>query len=331
MTEEEKTTQKPGVRTKLNSGSNKVKLRDNSKSKKGAEAAPNPTAAAATQKLPSMKLSTETNWAEETSNSVLNAVTPVSSKRSLGDSRNLPVTVGDTSVTVIPEHTEPVQVKEVKKEPKNKYKKKKDKNGNLIDDIKNSITQGIDSIKVDYEQLAQIQSELQGSAEGMKTKLSDRVNRIKEYANTAVAASANVVEEIRPKKQNNYDVPKEQFEDKKPKSKQKQKAETSTPKPSDTNDKPIINQSEVSVDEVKEAAAMSMKTEKVVDKDLSQKLNQAIQRRNGAKNALNALNTQLQYATGEKKKSLQDRIKQKEKQLEEAQAVIDELSSQEQE
>ena len=35
MTEEEKTTQKPGVRTKLNSGSNKVKLRDNSKSKKG--------------------------------------------------------------------------------------------------------------------------------------------------------------------------------------------------------------------------------------------------------------------------------------------------------
>ena len=81
---------KPGVRTKLNSGENKVKKYNDKDTKTSEPAVPNPTAVAVTQKLPSMRLSTGTNWAEATSASVISVATAVTSERTLSQNMVVP-------------------------------------------------------------------------------------------------------------------------------------------------------------------------------------------------------------------------------------------------
>ena len=344
-TESKKTKQKPGVRTKLNSGDKKVKSSLTSNVSDNSAAPVNPTAEAAAKVLPSMKLSTEANWAEETSASVLNAVTPVSSERSLGDNKVIPIKNSEPLIPVSEEDTEKQNKKQtkqkkkekpkepkVKKEPKNKYKEKK--NGGLLLDLKATITQGIDSIKVDYNQLAQIQAELHSSAGDIKSTLGDRVNRIKDYANAAMANTANTVKNIEvPKFKKdetdvNYDIPKEEKQKTKPESKEipkvnDEKAETKQPQ------QEKVNETTVTTEELKAAAEVSSESAKPKDdKELTQKLNQAVQRRDGAKNALNALNTQLQYTPKNQQAALKERIKQKEKQFADAEKLVTEIQQQ---
>ena len=113
-TESDKPKQKPGVRTSLNSGENKVKA-NLTKSVIEVNSTPvNPTAEAAAKSLPSMKLTTNTNWAEEISASVLNAVTPVSSERSLGDNKVVPI---KNSEPLIPVEKAEEPAKQEKKAP----------------------------------------------------------------------------------------------------------------------------------------------------------------------------------------------------------------------
>ena len=191
-----------------------------------------------------------------------------------------------------------------------------------------SIAQGIDNIKIDYDQLAQIQSELHASAGDIKTSLGDRVNRIKDYANSAVANTANTVKNIEMPKfkkdetEANYDIPKEEKPKTQPKAKETPKPQAQKPEAT-TKPQEKINETTVTTEELKAAAEVSSESAKPKDdKELTQKLNQAIQRRDGAKNALNALNTQLQYTPKDQQKALKDRIKQKENQLADAEKIV---------
>ena len=353
-TESNKTKQKPGVRTNLNSGEKKVKANLTKAIIEVNSTPVNPTAEAAAKSLPSMKLTTNTNWAEETSSSVLNAVTPVSSERSLGDNKVVPVKNSEPLIPVEKEETpvkqekksakskkkEKIKEPKVAKEPKNKYKEKvkesKDKNGGgLLKDLKASITQGIDSIKIDYDQLAHIQAELHTSAGDIKTSLGDRVNRIKDYANSAMANTANTVKNIEmPKFKKdetdvNYDIPKEEKPKPQPKAKETPKPQSTKPEAEQPKPQEKVNATTVTTEELKAAAEVSSESAKPKDdKELTQKLNQAIQRRDGAKNALNALNTQLQYTPKDQQKALKDRIKQKENQLADAEKLVSEIQQQ---
>jgi len=319
MAEEEKKRHKPGVRTKLNSGDKKVQTNTDKNSKQAKAAQPNPTAVSASKKLPSMQLSKEANWAEETSNSVLSAVNPVSSERSLGENKVVPVPQEKS----LPAETKKKEAKPVaapEPEKKNKYKKKKEKKSSIIDDIKTSIAQGFDSVKIDYDQLAQIQNELHVKRDNIKSSLTDGVSKLKDYANSAVENAAAAAEEMK-KKQKELAAAADQrmkaeVERIEREKKQKQEEVKANAKPA----------SDVSAEELQAAADAAKQNASEIDKEKLQKLNQATQRRDGAKNALNALNTQLQYASPEQRKGLQERIRQKEKQLEEAEALIAELS-----
>ncbi|MEE3348516.1 MAG: hypothetical protein VZR09_00605 [Candidatus Gastranaerophilaceae bacterium] len=317
--EKKKQKQKPGVRTKLNSGDKKVQTNTDKNSKQTMVAKPNPTAVSAYKALPSMKLSKE-NWAEETSKSILSAVTPVSSERSLGENKVVPVS--DTPLPVVPEVQEVVPVVVPEKETKkNKYKKKKEKKTSIIDDIKASITQGFDSVKIDYDQLSQIQNELHIAKDGVKSSITEGVSRLKDYANSAVESAAAATEEMKKKQKELADAADKKIKaevQRIEKEKKKKAAETSKQK---TKAAPTV-----SAEELAAAAAAAKPVDASEEEKIRlQKLNQAIQRRDGAKNALSALNTQLQYASPEQKKGLKERIKQKEQQLADAEAAIAEL------
>ena len=267
-----------------------------------------------------MRLSKEANWAEETSKSILSAVTPVSSQRSLGENKVVPVS--DTPLPVIPEPQEVTQVVVPEKETKkNKYKKKKEKKTSIIDDIKASITQGFDSVKIDYDQLSQIQNELHVAKDGVKSSISDGVSRLKDYANSAMEGAAAAAEDLKKKQKELAAAADERMKAEVERiEKEKKKKAKETPK---QKEKAASN---VSAEELAAAAEVTKPTDASEEEKIRfQKLNQAIQRRDGAKNALNALNTQLQYASPEQKKGLKERIKQKEQQLADAEAAIAEL------
>ena len=342
---EEKRKQKPGVRTSLNSGENNVKVHIEKKSSAGKQSVHNPTAEAASKTLPSMKLSTDTNWAEVSSESVLNAVTPASSERSLGEFKaeppkpqDLPVSnkdrkkhkkVKSTDVEVKTDivENETKQNKSVKKakiqEIKLKSQKSKE-NGNIINDIKSSISNSIDNIKSDYDKLSNITSELNNLKKDLKPAINGNINKLKDY-------TANTVEKVKniemPKiRKTNYDIPvvkdagKKQIKETDVNIKKLHKEDT-------VKETRPVNTSNVSSDELKAAAEVSSASakQKEPDKDITQKLNQAIQKLNGAKTALNALNTQLQFAPKDQRELLMKRIALKEEQLVEAQKIIDNL------
>lgn len=335
MCAKKKPDQKPGVRTKLNSGENKVKKLDDKNNKGAVPSTPNPTALSASKNLPTMKLATDTNWAEETSTSVLGMATPVSSERTLGNNKNVPA---PKKVESIVPKEENKKKKSKKKETsadiitkqeqdlKNKYKQQKEKRPGLIDDLKTSITQGIDSIKVDYEQLAKIQTELQGSASEVSTTLKERMERIKEYANTAMAnmPAPENRQEKRKKKETTYDIPKDVP---KPPKKQNIKSQTTVEvqKPNESKPKAYSDESIAAVRNASEVAAEIQAGKEAKSKD--QELAQAIMRRDGAQKTLSSLRAQLKYAAGDQKAALEERIKLKEAQLGEAIELIEQLNA----
>ena len=321
---------KPGVRTKLNSGENKVKKYDDKSAKTVEPAVPNPTAVAVTQKLPSMRLSTSTNWAEATSASVISIATAVTSERTLSQnmvapaqSLSLPETAQVSEEPKKPKkkkrETSSAAIVQAEQDAKNKYKRKaKEKKSSIIDDLKDSISQGIDSIKIDYDQLAHIQAELQGSASGVTSTIKDRVGRIKEYANTAMANTLKPEVPGHKKKEPKGEIPKvpPKTTDKKTKDVDVKKLQE---QPKST---PI---SDTSIEEVRKASEVAAESQSKSTKTRDQQLSQAIMSRDGAQKTIASLRAQLNYASPDKKAAIEDRIKKKEAQLADALKLIEEL------
>ncbi len=315
----EKKKHKPGVRTNLNSGDKKVQLKDSKTASQ--QAAPNPTAAAASKKLPSMALSKEANWAEETTSFVLSAIAPASEKVQPQGK-----TAPDTEVVfVAPELPDVIDIeatvtaKEKDKNTfKNKYNKKKDSNGNIINNMKDYIAKGISDHKIDYEQLQKIQTGLHVSISDVKETINGKMSELMDSKN-AIAAAAK--EKAKKSKSDDYEIPKNLQIPEEPKKKKGKLPKSEVPK----TEKKQTEQTKVTVE--KPEATETTIAQKQENRDFSQKLNQAIQRRDGAEKALSALNAQLEYAPKEQQKSIKDRIAKKQEQLEEAQKQIDALNA----
>ena len=317
---------KPGVRTDLNSGDKKVQLKD-SKSKSSKPSEPNPTAVAASKKLPEMKLVKEANWAAETTSFVLSAMAPAAESVSLPagqpHSTNTEVVFVDSNppAEVNIEETVIAKNTDVNK-TKNKYKKKKKKDGkNIISNVKDYIAQGIEENKIDYEQLKHIQEELQGSMSNLKANMKESINS--KMSDMKIAANA-LAESA---KQQTEKIKKQQAENAKKKAELEKKAyEEMQRKDAE------LKQQEQSQEPVKEEKILKelppvqeAERPKPEDRTLSQKLNQAIQRRDGAEKALSALNAQLKYAKKSQQASIKERIERKTEQLEEAKQQIEQL------
>ncbi len=316
----EKKKHKPGVRTNLNSGEKKVQMKDEKSASK--PAAPNPTAVAASKKLPSMALPKDTNWAEETTSFVLSAISPASEKVEPKGKTSSSKEV----VFVAPELPEVVDIeatvaaKEKDKNTfKNKYNKKKDSSGNVINNMKDYISKGIADTKIDYNKLQKIQEGLHVSISDVKDTINGKMNELMDSTN---ALAASVKENAKKSKSVDYDVPKnlQTPEGQKKKKHSSQKAETTKVEP-----KKQEKTTKITVEKPQIIETTVPRTEE--EKTFSQKMNQAIQRRDGAEKALSALNAQLQYAPKEQQKSIKDRIAKKQEQLEEAQKQIDALNA----
>ena len=328
--ESKKSKQKHGVRTKLNSGDKKVKasLRKGSSSKSNEKI--NPTAETASKSLPNMQLITDANWVGDNELNVLNVINSVGSERSLSDNKLVPVADLEQLPQVVSDNNghkivdKPVKRKNTKKDlkivekPKNKYKRK-EKNNNLLKDLKTSIVSGMDSIKVDYSQLEHIKAELHESAVGVKASFDTGIEKVKNYAKTVKSETVNSAKKL--------DLKKLADENNK----------LSANKNEDIQ-KPIVDEDKKSVDnnktesvtkeELKKAAEISSKSvEPQLDTETLHKLNQAIQRRDGTLNAINALKAQLEYTPKHKQKTIKDRIKQKESQLAAAEKIIADLQN----
>ena len=160
----------------------------------------------------------------------------------------------------------------------------------------------------------------------MKTTIKDRVDRIKDYANNAMA---NMPKPEAPKpqkkKEPQIEIPKELPKPpKKEKSQPISKTEVNVQKPQPAQPKPVSN---TSIEEVRKASEVAAESQQVEEKSKDQELSQAIMRRDGAQKTLASLKAQLKYAGGEQKIALEERIKKKEAQLGEALEIIEKLQN----
>ena len=309
--------QKPGVRTKLNSGDKKVKKY--SKTDKHAENTPNPTAVAASKKLPEMKLSHETNWVAETSSTImLNSEGVLSSERSgmpetitympveLPQNIDLPAEIKDDIKQKIKANKDAnkknnAEAAKVLHQPKPKKNKFKDKfNGeNIIDNLKTYISNGISESKIDYARLNKIQAELNGKITHVTSKLTDKMETVMDTASTVVSTGGEQLDKIRLALQANIEEAKQS------------KAAEKSAKAEETK-------------KTKQPALQPETAKTIIpEKDVENpELTQAIQSEKSAQAALEALKEQLSSADDAMKQELQDKIAKKQKQLEAAQEKI---------
>lgn len=310
---------KPGVRTKLNSGENKIIKINKSGSNSKENSVPNPTAVAASQKLPKMELSTSTNWAEETSPSVLNMAIAITSERTLGE--NKVIVIPENAVPEVIQTETPQSATTSNKKPKvkkdttitpkkkNKYKKQAaEKISNIIGDIKDSISLSVDSMKIDYNRLSEIQNGLKTSAKDLQTTITNKTDEIKNYTD-------NMKQELQ--------------EFRKETVKQKKAAKTPTPPKQQAANKPIENKtakiSTSQIDEIKKASEYAAESQANEVNTKNQKLSEAYISRDSLQKTIASLKAQLNYAKGDRKDSINERIKKKQAQLNETLALIEQI------
>ena len=173
-------------------------------------------------------------------------------------------------------------------------------------------------MKIDYEQLAHIQAELQGSANGVKSTIKDRVGRIKEYANTAMANTLKPEVPGHKKKEPKVESPKVP-----PKTKDKKTKDVDVKKLQKQPKSTTV--SDTSIEEVRKASEVAAESQSKSEKTSVQQLSQAIMSRDGAQKTIASLRAQLNYASPDKKVTIEERIKKKEAQLADALKLIEEL------
>lgn len=307
---------KPGVRTNLNSGKNKIK-KINKTASNVERTTPNPTAQKASQNLPKMQLSTNTNWAEETSSSILNLSITITSERTLAENNiiEIPDTVlSENSLTEEPEQIKtPTQQKKppIKEEKKKKYKKQVNtKFSGIIEDIKDTISLSVDSMKIDYKRINEMQTEIQTSAKAMKSTIQSKADEVKIYTNNIKNELSELKKEINKINKNN-------------KTKKRTQQSTSIREVSEPRKKNTPSTS--SINEIKKASEFAAKTQSQEANTRNQKLSEAYISRDALQKNIASLKAQLNYASKERKEAIQNRITLKQEQLKETLILIEQI------
>lgn len=315
---------KPGVRTKLNSGKDKIKKYEGNVEK---QSTPNPTAQTCKQNLPSMKLSNG-NWVEDSNASILNLALPVSSERTLGENKVVPVKSAlasdirsgtadmNNSKKKKKRKTDSGSVIEKRISNKDKINSKGKNKSTVISDIKDVISKQVDSMKVDYEQLSKIQAELQSAANNVKSSIKSNAEKLNEYANIAIENNIKSAES-KSKSQKSLDVAGDKLS-----------ASTNKKVKKAKPDKKSANVKAENIEDIRAAYEFAAESQAKESASVDPRLTQAIMKRNGAEKMLASLKAQLEYAAeGERRSSIEERIKQKETQLAEALKLIEDIEN----